>query len=602
MSRYNSMVITAHGRVVLAKILAGECDIVITRAVTGDGVWEAGDDLVAAEELKSQVQSFGISAFRRENDQILIRFLASNFDASADEGLTVDYYMREIGIYAKEAGTEDEFLYGIVTSDVPAFMPAYSENAPVTITFNTYVYVGDGGRVVIQTDPTAFVLVDEFRSYQEETAENLDTKLDKTGDASDATVTFEQASERENIATGEKLSVLFGKIKKYFSDLKTVAFTGKYRDLEGTPEIPSVGNGTITIKQAGTIKGIFTTNQAEDQEVDLTDSNTTYSAATQSANGLMSASDKKKLDGLNKSAYIGNGTGFIRPNHIGGSDNANDYVKEWHGFVYNMSNLPESYGFLDVTWFDGAGFSPSPPDKGGVVRQVFTSYNTGSAYIRVRINNSWTSWDSLSAKQEKALNDKFANYLPLAGGTIKGTLKVRNPSYPNAGVDVRVDSEGANITLYTKTANKHYEIDTLNDRLRIYQHVNGAITTPAEVDADSKFNINGRAETAVSLTPRTIVTFTMSSGATTTDVGWLNNYLSEGPVYLMVVDTKTQHGKSFYTLRFTSANSPYFNVNLLNGANVVKMSFVGTGYRYEKLSSGPTSSEYEVLFYKLFEI
>ena len=587
LSRYNSMVITAHGRVVLAKILAGECDIVITRAVTGDGLWEPGDDLVAAEELKSQVQSFGISAFRRENDQILIRFLASNFDASADEGLTDDYYMREIGIYAKEAGTEDEFLYGIVTSDVPAFMPAYSENAPVTITFNTYVYVGDGGRVVIQTDPTAFVLVDDFQSYQEEVAENLENKLDKEGDASGAAVAFVQASKRENLSAGEKLSVLFGKIAKWLSDLKTVAFTGKYEDLSGTPEIPTVGNGTITIKQAGTVKGSFTTNQAGNKEIELTDNNTTYSAATQSANGLMSAADKKKLDGLNKSALIGNGTGFVRPNHIGGSTDANDYVTEWHGFVYNMSNLPEPYGFLDATWFDGAGFTPAPPEKGGVVRHVFTSYNTGIVYTRVKLNNSWTSWGSC---------------LPLTGGTIKGTVKVRNPSYPNAGVDVRVDSEGANITLYTKTANKHYEIDTCGDRFRIYQNVNGAITTMMEVDADSKSNINGRAETAVSMTPRTIAIFKMSSSVITTDVNWLNSYLSVGPVYLMVVDTKTQYGKTYYTLKFTAFNSPYFEANLLCGVDVVKMSYIGTRYRFEKLSSGPTTSEYEVRFYKLLEI
>lgn len=105
-----------------------------------------------------------------------------------------------------------------------------------------------------------------------------------------------------------------------------------------------------------------------------------------------SAINTDKVDGLHASSFLGNGTNFVRPNHIGGSTNANDYVKEWHGFVYNMSNLPESYGFLDVTWFDGAGFSPSPPDKGGVVRQVFTAYNTGKIYSRVRVNNSWTSW------------------------------------------------------------------------------------------------------------------------------------------------------------------------------------------------------------------
>ena len=55
----------------------------------------------------------------------------------------------------------------------------------------------------------------------------------------DQTPTFTQASTRANIASGEKLSTIFGKIMKFFADLKTVAFTGKYSDLSGTPTIPS---------------------------------------------------------------------------------------------------------------------------------------------------------------------------------------------------------------------------------------------------------------------------------------------------------------------------------------------------------------------------
>ena len=49
-------------------------------------------------------------------------------------------------------------------------------------------------------------------------------KLDKTGDGSNVTAAFTAASSRTNIATGEKLSVLFGKIAKWFSDLGSLAF------------------------------------------------------------------------------------------------------------------------------------------------------------------------------------------------------------------------------------------------------------------------------------------------------------------------------------------------------------------------------------------
>ena len=74
----------------------------------------------------------------------------------------------------------------------------------------------------------------------------------KTIDASDNTVLFNEASTRENINSEESLSTLFGKIKKFFSDLKTVAFTGKYSDLsdKGTVAIANGGTGATTRLEA----------------------------------------------------------------------------------------------------------------------------------------------------------------------------------------------------------------------------------------------------------------------------------------------------------------------------------------------------------------
>ena len=94
------------------------------------------------------------------------------------------------------------------------------------------------------------------------------------GDTSNTTVIFSEASNRTNLTNGEKLSVLFGKIKKWFSDLKTVAFSGSYNDLSDKPTIPTVGNGTVTIKQAGTNKGTFTMNQSGNTTIELTDTDT----------------------------------------------------------------------------------------------------------------------------------------------------------------------------------------------------------------------------------------------------------------------------------------------------------------------------------------
>lgn len=73
--------------------------------------------------------------------------------------------------------------------------------------------------------------------------------------------TFTKADTRDLPISGETVSTIFGKILKWFSDLKTVAFTGDYTDLTNQP-----------------------TN------------------ATTSKNGLMSKDDKTKLDGIESGA------------------------------------------------------------------------------------------------------------------------------------------------------------------------------------------------------------------------------------------------------------------------------------------------------------
>lgn len=65
--------------------------------------------------------------------------------------------------------------------------------------------------------------------------------------------TFTEASTRVNITSGETLSTLFGKIKKFFTDLKTVAFTGSYTDLSNKPTSMKNPNSlTLTMNGSAT--------------------------------------------------------------------------------------------------------------------------------------------------------------------------------------------------------------------------------------------------------------------------------------------------------------------------------------------------------------
>lgn len=64
-------------------------------------------------------------------------------------------------------------------------------------------------------------------------------KLDTTGNGSNVTSTFTTASSRANIVSGERLSVMFGKVAKWFGDLKALAF----KDKVGTADIT---DGVVT--------------------------------------------------------------------------------------------------------------------------------------------------------------------------------------------------------------------------------------------------------------------------------------------------------------------------------------------------------------------
>ena len=91
------------------------------------------------------------------------------------------------------------------------------------------------------------------------TKEYVDTglsgKLGTSGDGSNVTAAFNAASSRTNISTGEKLTVIFGKIAKWFTDLGAAAFRG----VDATPTANSTN-----LAESGGIKSALT-----DIETDL---------------------------------------------------------------------------------------------------------------------------------------------------------------------------------------------------------------------------------------------------------------------------------------------------------------------------------------------
>ena len=133
----------------------------------------------------------------------------------------------------------------------------------------------------------------------------LDTdKLSTDGDGSEVSVAFSNASRRENVATGEPLKTLLGKIGKWFADLKGGAFaeigTAANQVAPGNHTHPAYETAIVT-KQAkidveGLLKGDGTTISAAEAGTDY--------VAPVAGKGLSTndytTEEKKKLEGLSE--------------------------------------------------------------------------------------------------------------------------------------------------------------------------------------------------------------------------------------------------------------------------------------------------------------
>ncbi|OUO75181.1 hypothetical protein B5F53_18500 [Blautia sp. An249] len=152
--------------------------------------------------------------------------------------------------------------------------------------------------------------------------ENLDT----------ATVNFTQASTRSNILATDTMKTILGKIKKFFADLKTVAFSGSYNDLTNKPTLFSGNYNDLTNKP--TIPSILN---------NLT--------STSTSSGLSAAMGKQLADNQ----------GNLSDLDTDGKDNLVEAINEEHARIQSgktgvinasgKENIPDqSYAIVQITF------------------------------------------------------------------------------------------------------------------------------------------------------------------------------------------------------------------------------------------------------------
>ena len=199
------------------------------------------------------------------------------------------------------------------------------------------------------------------------------------------------------------VSALWNFIK---SKLATVAISGSYNDLSNKPSIPSVGNGTITIKQNGASKGSFTMNQSGSTTIELTDNNT--NTWRDVVNNLASTATDKSLSAAQGKWLNENKA----TNSILTDQNLNDIKTPGFysaGGENTVSNKPSAVNHFGLEVIHRA--------SGNYYTQII--YTDDKSYRRECVNGTWKEW-----REEKITDTVYThpNYTAKSSGFYKVTV------------------------------------------------------------------------------------------------------------------------------------------------------------------------------------
>lgn len=151
MASYNDTVLTNNGISLLNRVLAGECTITFTRAVSSiaDYSGKTLSELQALTSLASIEQNGMATRFDvRSKTMVSIDLLFTNKD------LQNGYEIKTIGLYAQASDSSTEVLYAVATASDPETMPAYVDQKLAKFTLTLYTKVG-------QADKTSITITDE---------------------------------------------------------------------------------------------------------------------------------------------------------------------------------------------------------------------------------------------------------------------------------------------------------------------------------------------------------------------------------------------------------------------------------------------------------
>ncbi len=189
MGYFTDEIVTEAGVHMLAAAAAGQTEVRFTRIEVGDGTYSISEiaSLRQAASLKNVKASFAVTGINAGEEHIRIRAVVTN------EGVTVGYHVREIGVYAvcDDGGTEQLFAISICGNEEQATYIPKDMGKPVEIPFTNYIQYSGDGNFTIQYRSDAYVSLQEFNEWKEKIGTLGQTVLSGTLAAGATSITFE---------------------------------------------------------------------------------------------------------------------------------------------------------------------------------------------------------------------------------------------------------------------------------------------------------------------------------------------------------------------------------------------------------------------------
>lgn len=173
MSQYNKTVLTNAGLELAKRANAGQAKFEITRAVTSADDWsnKTIQDIEAVTTIPNVMQQGTIMDTEEVESNNSVMGVSLCF---TNKNLSAGYQIKIIGVYVKEEGQENDFLYAVTTAITPEYMPDFSDKILYRFNMQLYLVIGKAQAVNVVINDGASVTHKQFDNYKKEVTANLE--------------------------------------------------------------------------------------------------------------------------------------------------------------------------------------------------------------------------------------------------------------------------------------------------------------------------------------------------------------------------------------------------------------------------------------------